>query len=245
MRQDFNNIHTPSSSGFMPAAPTAPALSSFMPAAPTALASSSFVPAAPTAPDIPQAIRDKLKSGHGHAKIRAQLSRVDAEDHVAVQAKQAELLQISQVVLDRMNPHTRRHREGVLFTWGLTLQSIAPDLPDELHWSPEVIMKYARFYLRWRVSDFDIDSLECKFKLHYLNSKVDCTPGRRAPHVKATTVLSWLTHFIYCIVKYTRDPVTKSSQGVQVLVKGGLFTQLEQEAAQSTNIYVHRILIAD
>lgn len=106
----------------------------------------------PTAPDIPAAIRDKLKHGHGHAKIRAQLSRVDAEDQAAVQAKQLELLQICQVVLDRMNPHTRRHREGILFTWGLTLQSVAPELHQDLYWSPEVVMKYARFYLRWRVS---------------------------------------------------------------------------------------------
>jgi hypothetical protein len=51
--------------------------------------------------------------------------------------------------------------------------------------------------------------------------------------VKASTVFNWLTHFIYCIVKYTRDPVTKVSEGVRVLVNQGLFSQLEQEAAQS------------
>lgn len=70
--------------------------------------------------------------------------------------------------------------------------------------------------------------------------KVDSTPGRRAPRVKALTVLGWLTHFVYCIVKYTRDPVTKASEGVRVLVNGGMFVQLEQEAAQSKNIYSHR-----
>jgi hypothetical protein len=106
----------------------------------------------PTAPDIPQAVKDKLQSGKGHAKMRAHLSRLDTEDEAALQAKQIELLEICQHVLDRMNPHTRKHREAILFTWGLTLQSLASDLHEELYWTLTVVMKYARFYLRWRVS---------------------------------------------------------------------------------------------
>jgi hypothetical protein len=82
----------------------------------------------PTAPDIPQAVKDKLQSGKGHAKIRVHLGCLDTEDEAALQVKQIELLEICQRVLDRMNPHTRRHREAILFTWGLTLQSLASDL---------------------------------------------------------------------------------------------------------------------
>ena len=50
--------------------------------------------------------------------------------------------------------------------------------------------------------------------------------------MKASMVLNWLTHFIYCIIKYTCDPVMKVSESVHVLVNKGLFLQLAQEAAQ-------------
>ena len=48
----------------------------------------------PTAPDIPDVIQDKLKSGKGHAKMRSQLSQVDGEDDAAIHVKQIKLLEI-------------------------------------------------------------------------------------------------------------------------------------------------------
>jgi len=38
----------------------------------------------PTAPDIPQAIHDKLSSRNGHPKIHAQLGCLDGEDEAAM-----------------------------------------------------------------------------------------------------------------------------------------------------------------
>lgn len=62
-----------------------------------------------------------------------------------------EIEDLSQKIHDRENPFTRKNRRAILITWSIIIAMKYPQLPIEEHWSTPIVLKEAKFYLRWRV----------------------------------------------------------------------------------------------
>jgi hypothetical protein len=63
-----------------------------------------------------------------------------------------EIEQLSDAIHDCKNPFTHQHHCSILLTWSLIMAQKYPHLEPINHWSMEVVLKQAKFYLLLRVS---------------------------------------------------------------------------------------------
>ncbi|KAG8704763.1 hypothetical protein FRC08_002047 [Ceratobasidium sp. 394] len=140
-----------------------------------------------------------------HAQsFRKKLDQMVLEE--SAENKFAEILQITAVEADEQNPYIRKARDAMANVYTTTVEKMAPHIPEEEYWYAVTVNEYAEpaFLLRIRLSR-----------------------NRDGGMVQSRTAHGWLYHFLWIIVKYTRNPTTGEYAGLTVLRKYGLLERLE------------------
>ncbi|KAF8714649.1 hypothetical protein RHS03_00220, partial [Rhizoctonia solani] len=118
------------------------------------------------------------------------------------QGAQATWNQISEK-LDNMaemtNPFVARNRMYMLNAHHTALSTFEPKLSKEQHWDTDIVVQYAANTLVFRITT---------------------SRGVNGGPIQSSTAVGWLTHHIYNICTYTRDPVSGNRSGLTVLRQG-------------------------
>ncbi|KAH9836511.1 uncharacterized protein C8Q71DRAFT_866952 [Rhodofomes roseus] len=158
----------------------------------------------PLAP-VPK-ISDRITNGRGSLAIRDRIQYLKQHPD-ELREEIGRIDQIIENALPYESPSTAGSRERILETWSLIIPILAQrEIPQVDLWNVDIVAKYAREYLIFRLN---------------------CTDGKGgAKFVKAMTLRNWHNHLVHCIAKYTIDAQARKC-GSQLLVAGGLYVALE------------------
>jgi hypothetical protein len=104
-------------------------------------------PPALMAPALPADVLADMRNPNKQQQFRKHIHQAGQDVE-----RMNEIERLSDAIHDRENPFTRRHRRSILLTWSLIMAQKYPHLEPGDHWTTEVVLKEAKFYLRWRVS---------------------------------------------------------------------------------------------
>ncbi|KAF7796958.1 hypothetical protein EIP86_008146 [Pleurotus ostreatoroseus] len=139
-------------------------------------------------------------------RLRQRLDRIRM-DPAAMQELKEGLEAFVQNVTEHISRQSRGDRNRLLGSWAQMIYFFDKTIDPDQYWDKAIVARFAERFLPFLVR---------------------VTPGsKQREYVKADTLKHWHSMFVHCIVKYTFDGDTRERAGMGLLIREGLFEQLE------------------
>jgi hypothetical protein len=173
------------------------------------------------AKDLP----DLAEAAKHHTKTVANIRLPPPANAARLLEIEAEFQELEKKIAEFENPKTKQARELVLVTYREFCVSLDPGLPDGDEWLEACVEKNTVRFIWWRVSP---SPRAPAASLLTMSSQLKTTRGQKnRQFVKASTLRSWVTMFILCVVWYCRGP-NGEAIGIALLARRGLYDTLKR-----------------